>query len=104
MRVLCLAHQRRTGVCFGGHVSDSGTTTDRGSSAPKKRSEGRPGPWARLTLFLRQMVAELRKVIWPTRRELITYTWVVIIFVAIVTTIVGVFDLVFTKLVLWVFG
>jgi preprotein translocase subunit SecE len=60
--------------------------------------------WARLRLFLRQMVAELRKVIWPTRRELITYTWVVIVFVAVVTAIVGVFDLVFTRLVLEVFG
>jgi preprotein translocase subunit SecE len=55
-------------------------------------------------LFLRQMVAELRKVIWPTRRELITYTWVVIVFVTIVTAIVGVYDLLFTKLVLLIFG
>ena len=57
-----------------------------------------------MTLFLRQMVAELRKVIWPTRRELITYTWVVIVFVTIVTAIVGLYDLLFTKLVLWIFG
>ena len=57
-----------------------------------------------MTLFLRQMVAELRKVIWPTRRELITYTWVVIVFVAVVTAIVGVMDFLFTKLVLFIFG
>jgi preprotein translocase subunit SecE len=84
-------------------VSESSTTTDRGSSAPKKGGD-QPGLWARLTLFLRQMVAELRKVIWPTRRELITYTWVVIVFVAVVTAIVGLFDLVFTRLVLQIFG
>jgi preprotein translocase subunit SecE len=84
-------------------VSESSTTTDRGPSSPKKGAE-KPGMWARLRLFLRQMVAELRKVIWPTRRELITYTWVVIVFVAVVTAIVGVFDLVFTRLVLEVFG
>jgi preprotein translocase subunit SecE len=60
--------------------------------------------WARLTLFLRQMVAELRKVIWPTRKELITYTWVVIVFVTAVTAIVGLLDFVFAKLVLAVFG
>jgi preprotein translocase subunit SecE len=84
-------------------VSESSTTTDRGSSAPKK-GEAKPSLWARITLFLRQMVAELRKVIWPTRKELITYTWVVIVFVAVVTAIVGVFDLVFTRLVLQVFG
>jgi preprotein translocase subunit SecE len=82
-------------------VSESSTTTDRGSSGSGK---GKPSLWARLTLFLRQVVAELRKVIWPTRRELITYTWVVIVFVAVVTAIVGVFDLVFTELVLRIFG
>jgi preprotein translocase subunit SecE len=84
-------------------VSESSTTTDRGSASPKKGA-GKPSLWARITLFLRQMVAELRKVIWPTRKELITYTWVVIIFVAVVTAIVGVFDLVFTRLVLQIFG
>ena len=84
-------------------MSDSSTKTDPDSSSPKK-SAGKTSRWARTTLFLRQMVAELRKVIWPTRRELITYTWVVIVFVTIVTAIVGVYDLLFTKLVLWLFG
>ena len=84
-------------------MSESSTTTDRGSSGSGK-GKASPSLWARMTLFLRQMVAELRKVIWPTRRELITYTWVVIVFVAIVTAIVGVYDLVFTRLVLQVFG
>jgi preprotein translocase subunit SecE len=84
-------------------VSESSTTTDRGSSGSRKGGD-KPSLWARLTLFLRQMVAELRKVIWPTRRELITYTWVVIVFVAVVTAIVGVYDFVFTRLVLQVFG
>lgn len=83
-------------------MSESSTKTERGSSGA--RNSGRAGLWARLMLFLRQMVAELRKVIWPTRRELITYTWVVIVFVTIVTIIVGVYDLLFTKLVLLVFG
>ena len=84
-------------------MSESSTTTDRGSSGDKKPA-GKPSLWARFTLFMRQMVAELRKVIWPTRKELITYTWVVIVFVAVVTAIVGLFDLVFTRLVLQVFG
>jgi preprotein translocase subunit SecE len=84
-------------------VSDSSTTTERGSSGGEG-SAAKPSLWARLTLFLRQVVAELRKVIWPTRRELITYTWVVIVFVTVVTAIVGVFDYLFTKLVLLVFG
>ncbi len=82
-------------------MSESSTTTGRG---PSGNPAGRPSAWARFTLFLRQIVAELRKVIWPTRKELITYTWVVIVFVAIFTTIVAVYDLVFTRLVLQLFG
>ena len=84
-------------------MSESSTTTDRGSSDDKKPS-GKPSRWARLTLFLRQMVAELRKVIWPTRKELLTYTWVVIVFVAVFTAMVALYDFVFTRLVLQLFG
>jgi preprotein translocase subunit SecE len=86
-------------------VSESSTQTpEQGRSGAKKAAAKKPSLWARLSLFMRQMVAELRKVIWPTRKELITYTWVVIVFVTVVTAIVGVFDYVFAKLVLAVFG
>jgi len=67
-------------------------------------SEARLSVFGRLALFLRQVVAELRKVIWPTRKELITYTIVVIVFVSIMAAIVAVFDYVFTRGVLFVFG
>jgi preprotein translocase subunit SecE len=55
-------------------------------------------------LFYRQVVAELRKVIWPTRKELVTYTSVVLVFVSFMTAIVAVLDILFGKGVLWVFG
>jgi preprotein translocase subunit SecE len=54
--------------------------------------------------FLREVVAELRKVIWPGRRELITYTTVVIVFVAFIVALVAGLDLLFAKGVLAVFG
>ena len=57
-----------------------------------------------LRRFLREVVAELRKVIWPGRRELITYTTVVIVFVAFIVALVAGLDLVFAKAVLAVFG
>jgi preprotein translocase subunit SecE len=69
-----------------------------------KKSGDQPGLGARLALFYRQVVAELRKVVWPTRKELLTYTWVVIVFVAVIATIVAILDLGFAKLVLKVFG
>ena len=54
--------------------------------------------------FLREVVAELRKVIWPGRRELITYTTVVIVFVSFIVALVAGLDLGFAKLVVAVFG
>ena len=54
--------------------------------------------------FYRQVVAELRKVIWPTRKELTTYTSVVIVFVLIMGALVAVMDFLFGKGVLAVFG
>jgi preprotein translocase subunit SecE len=61
-------------------------------------------PFRRLGLFAREIVAELRKVIWPTRNELLTYTAVVVVFVAVMTAIVVGLDYVFAKGVLFVFG
>jgi preprotein translocase subunit SecE len=84
-------------------VSD---TVDAGVPERPQRggSDDKPGLGARIALFYRQVVAELRKVVWPTRKELLTYTWVVIVFVAILAIIVALFDLGFAKLVLKVFG
>jgi preprotein translocase subunit SecE len=72
---------------------------------PGKGSSGdRPGIGARIALFYRQVIAELRKVVWPTRKELLTYTWVVIVFVTVLATIVALLDFGFAKLVLKIFG
>jgi preprotein translocase subunit SecE len=62
------------------------------------------GPFARLGLFYRQIVSELRKVVWPTRNQLTTYTAVVLVFVSFVIAVVSVLDLILTKIVFWVFG
>jgi len=70
----------------------------------KSKSGDRPGIFGRFVNFFREVVAELRKVIWPTRKELLTYTAVVVMFVALMLTIVGSLDWVFAKGVLWVFG
>ncbi len=56
------------------------------------------------TTFYRQVVAELRKVVWPTRPQLVTYFWVVLVFVLVVMTLVSLLDLGFGKLAFAVFG
>ncbi len=60
--------------------------------------------FARAGLFYRQVTNELRKVVWPTRKQLTTYTAVVLVFVSFVIAVVSLFDLVITKVVFWVFG
>ena len=57
-----------------------------------------------IRLFIRQVMAELRKVVRPTRSELITYFTVVLVFVLAVMTYVSLLDYGFGRLVLWVFG
>ena len=69
-----------------------------GAAAPER------GPFARLALFIRQVIAELRKVIWPTRKELIAYTTVVLFFVLVMAGIIAAYDFVFTEGVLFIFG
>jgi preprotein translocase subunit SecE len=60
--------------------------------------------FGRIGLFYRQIVSELRKVVWPTKNQLTTYTAVVLVFVCFVILVVSIFDLVLTKIVFWVFG
>ena len=54
--------------------------------------------------FYRQIVAELRKVVWPTQQQLVTYFIVVLVFVLVIMSIVSLLDLAFGKLVFKVFG
>lgn len=61
-------------------------------------------PFAAIWLYIRQVVAELRKVIWPTRNQMVTYSIVVTAFVVLVTAFVSGLDLGFAKLMLWAFG
>ena len=58
----------------------------------------------RIALFIRQVFAELRKVVTPTRQELVKYTLVVLGFVVVMMAIVYSLDLLFTWVVNVVFG
>ena len=61
------------------------------------------GLFGRIGLYYRQIISELRKVVWQTRNQLTTYTAVVLVFVAFVIAVVSIFDLILTKIVFWVF-
>jgi preprotein translocase subunit SecE len=90
-------------------VSSSGRTTqskrEQGvETAARDRKAKRPNVFKRLIRFLREVVAELRKVIWPTRKMLVTYTIVVLVFVAVMVALVFGLDYVFLQGVSFVFG
>jgi preprotein translocase subunit SecE len=54
--------------------------------------------------FYREVLSELRKVIYPGRRELGTYVVVVVVFVSVLTAFVSSLDYGLTKAVLAIFG
>jgi preprotein translocase subunit SecE len=82
----------------------SGGDTRAVKKAPARPAARRGNPVAWLNRFIREVVAELRKVIWPTRRELVTYTTVVVVFVSVVVAIVATLDFGFARAVLAIFG
>lgn len=73
------------------------------ANAKNDRAQRR-GPFGRVALFLRQVIAELRKVVTPTRRELFSYTGVVLVFVVIMMLLVSGLDFGFSALVNFLFG
>ena len=85
----------------------STTTTESSAPQPVPAAGGkgagrrgkRRGPLGRTALLYREVVAELRKVIWPTRRELIGYTTVVLVFVTFMVAMVALLDFGFVKFV-----
>jgi preprotein translocase subunit SecE len=76
------------------NVSDSGSV--RRSSDKRERTSP--------VTFYRQVVAELRKVVWPTQEQLVTYFAVVMVFVIVMMTLVSVLDLALGKLVFEIFA
>jgi preprotein translocase subunit SecE len=81
-------------------------TQTRGQSAERRNGSGAAAKRDRVTpaLFTRQVAAELRKVIWPTRNELVTYTAAALSFIVFMSVVVLTLDYGFTKLMFWVFG
>ena len=83
----------RQGTGRGKHVSE------RSRVSSKKPSE-RTSP----VTFYRQVIAELRKVVWPTQQQLVTYFIVVMVFVLAMIAYVSALDLAFGKAVFKIFG
>jgi preprotein translocase subunit SecE len=88
-----------------GGVTKNGAPT-KVKTARKRSGPGKGGqnPFVFVWTYLRQVVAEMRKVIWPNRKQMMSYTTVVLFFLVFMVTLIGVVDLGLAKLVLLVFG
>jgi preprotein translocase subunit SecE len=97
-----------------GAVADDTDTTAREAAAiedggkakkaKKGAAEPRRNPIAYVINYLREVIGELRKVIWPNRKQMVTYTAVVLVFLAFMVTLIGLVDLGVARLVMLVFG
>lgn len=56
------------------------------------KKEKKPGIFARIGRSLRDMRGEMKKVVWPTRKQTLNNTVVVLCFMAVMAVIIGVFD------------
>ena len=65
---------------------------------PARKERTKPGQ------FLKEVIAELRKVNWPTRPEVVAYSTVVLVASIVVAALIFAMDYVFTKAVLALYG
>jgi preprotein translocase subunit SecE len=88
-------------------AQEAGTLEDE-AKAKKKAKKGAKGPRKNpisfVIQYLGEVIAELRKVIWPNRKQMVTYTAVVLVFLAFMVTLIGLVDLGVARLVMLVFG
>ena len=64
----------------------------------------RPNVFMRIGLFIKQIIDELRKVVSPSGKELLGWSFAVFVFVLFLMALVTAMDFGLGKLVLWVFG
>lgn len=87
-----------------GEVKKKAGKKSRKPANKKDKSGPSRNPLVQLWVFLQQVVAELRKVIWPNRKQMVSYTSVVLVFLVFMVTLIGVIDLGLARLVMLVFG
>jgi len=108
---------RRARTASSDHETGSVATIDRDDSrddavsrkaskpaGKKKAAKDKCNPFKRLVKFLKEVFQELRKVIWPNRKQMVTYTTVVLVFVIFTVALIAGLDLAFIKGVSWLFG
>ena len=84
-----------------GQVDRDGQPTRR--EAPTRAAPRPADKRVKAGEYARQVRAELRKVAWPTRKEVIHYSTIVFIALVLLTALIFLLDLLFGKGVIWLF-
>lgn len=83
----------------------SGVTAGKGrATASRDGNRDSRNIFQRLVRYIREVVAELRKVIWPTKNEMVTYSIVVLTFLVFMVAAIWALDMGFTRTMLSIFG
>ncbi|ROR01747.1 preprotein translocase subunit SecE [Desulfosoma caldarium] len=114
------AHRVKRGVDEGGQSLETykkvpekkakgGSGEAKGSGSLKKKAPRKAGPaepslWMRVQTYLREVVYELRKVVWPSRKETIGSTSVVVIIVILCGIYLGFVDFLLAHFVKFLIG
>jgi preprotein translocase subunit SecE len=78
---------------------EEGTPAERRRATPPPPHRDRTGP----KQFVREVKAEMRKVAWPTKVEVINSTIIVLLAVVVMTTLIFGMDYAFARSVLFLF-
>ena len=97
---------RRVGTATSVATIDADTVTTGDAKKPKAVKKDGPSrnPFTFVFNYLKQVVAELRKVIWPNRKQMVSYTTVVLVFLAFMVALIFGVDTGFARLIGLMFG
>jgi preprotein translocase subunit SecE len=84
--------------------SAKGKKADGKPKSTRKPDEPRFQWWERFQQYLREVVYELKKVVWPSRKETLGTTSVVLVLVILCAVFLGLVDSVLSRLIEMVFG
>ncbi len=94
----------RASRASGQAVQTASTRTASRTAKVAAKAPARENIFKAVRRYLREVIAELRKVIWPNRKQMVTYTSVVLVFVVFMVAFISGLDLAFIKGVSWLFG
>ncbi|HEY5468784.1 MAG TPA: preprotein translocase subunit SecE [Coriobacteriia bacterium] len=72
--------------------------------AQQSAKVAKPGVFKRLARYFSDVKAEMRRVVWPSRPEIISSSWIVVITLAIFIVLIGAYDVIAKNIILFLAG